>query len=125
MLKYSDLTKAQKKAIDAMVQYEPSLANAETVATRDIHFLVMKIYGDRASGGPKIGYPNWLTKHNSIRRGVVAFPGPGSKGLTEKEQTELQKSKLQKVLDESQVDEVESISDDEFMAELRANGIEV
>lgn len=124
MLKYTDLTKAQKNAIDAMVQYEPSLSSAETVATRDIHFLVMKIYGDRKSGGPKIGYPNWLTKHNSVKRGVVAFPGPQSKGLTEQEKTELEKSKLQKILDESQSDEVE-FSDAEFMDELRANGIEV
>jgi len=37
----------------------------------------------------------------------------------------LEKSKLQKILDSSEQDVVESISDDEFMAELKANGIEV
>jgi hypothetical protein len=37
----------------------------------------------------------------------------------------LEKSKLQKILDNSEEDGVESISDEEFMAELKANGIEV
>ena len=123
MLKYSDLSAAQKRAIDAMVQYDPSLADAETVNMRDVQCLVMRIYADRANGGPKIGYPNWLTRFNSVRRGVVAFPGPSSKGLTEEQQTALQKSKLQKIIDTSDSDI--QINEDEFMAELRANGITV
>lgn len=124
MLKYSDLSKGQKRCIDAFVKYHPELASAETLASKDMYHIWHEIFNDRSSGAPKIGYPHWLSKNNQIRRGVLAFPGPESKGLTEQEQTELEKSKLQKILDNSDQDEVE-FSDDEFMAELKANGIEV
>lgn len=124
MLKYSDLSKGQKRLIDAFVQYRPELATAETLASKDMYHIWQEIFADRANGGPKVGYPHWLSKHNQIRRGVLAFPGPQSKGLTEAEQTELEKSKLQKILDNSDQDQVE-FSDAEFMDELRANGIEV
>ena len=124
MLTYADLSKGQKKLIDAFVQYRPELANAETLSSKDMYYIWQEIFADRANGGPKVGYPHWLSKHNQIRRGILAFPGPQSKGLSEAEQSELEKSKLQKILDNSDQDEVE-FSDAEFMDELRANGIEV
>lgn len=125
MLKYSDLTKGQKKTIDAYVVHRPELASAETLASKDINIIWNELFVLRAKGGSKVGYPNWLTRFNSIDRGNVSFPGPGSKGLSKTEVATLEKSKLQKILDSSEQDVVESISDDEFMAELKANGIEV
>ena len=125
MLKYSDLTKGQKKTIDAYVAHRPELANAETLASKDINIIWNELFALRAKGGVKVGFPNWLTRFNHIDRGTVAFPGPGSKGLSKAEVATLEKSKLQKILDSSEQDMVESISDDEFMAELKANGIEV
>jgi hypothetical protein len=125
MLKYSDLTKGQKKTIDAYVAHRPELASAETLGSKDINIIWNELFVLRAKGGVKVGYPNWLTRFNSIDRGNVSFPGPGSKGLSKTEVATLEKSKLQKILDSSEQDVVESISDDEFMAELKANGIEV
>jgi hypothetical protein len=125
MLKYSDLTKGQKKTIDAYVAHRPELASAETLGSKDINIIWNELFALRAKGGVKVGYPNWLTRFNSIDRGNVSFPGPGSKGLSKTEVATLEKSKLQKILDSSEQDVVESISDDEFMAELKANGIEV
>ena len=125
MLKYSDLTKGQKKTIDAYVAHRPELASAETLASKDINIIWNELFVLRAKGGAKVGYPKWLTRFNSIDRGNVSFPGPGSKGLSKTEVDTLEKSKLQKILDSSEQDVVESISDDEFMAELKANGIEV
>jgi len=124
MLTYADLSKGQKKLIDAFIQYRPELATADTLNSKDMYYIWQEIFADRANGGPKVGYPHWLSKNNQIRRGVLAFPGPQSKGLTEEQRTELEKSKLQKILDNSTEDEVE-FRDDEFMAELKANGIEV
>jgi hypothetical protein len=39
MLKYSDLTKGQKKTIDAYVAHRPELATAETLASKDINII--------------------------------------------------------------------------------------
>jgi hypothetical protein len=119
MLKYSDLTKGQKRCIDAFVTYRPELASAETIATKDLFVLWQEIYSQRANGAPKVGFPNWLSNNNQIQRGLLSFPGPNSTGNA----TALEKSKLQKILNDS--DPVEEVNDDEFMAELRANGIEV
>lgn len=125
MLKYTDLSKGQKKLIDAFIEHRPELASAETLASKEMYHIWHEIYSKREDGAPKVGYPHWLSKNNQIRRGILAFPGPDSKGLTDAEMTTLEKSKLQKILDNSVEDGVESINDDEFMAELRANGIEV
>lgn len=125
MLKYSDLTNGQKKTIDAYVAHRPELASAETLGAKEINIIWNELFALRATGGVKVGYPNWLTRFNHIDRGTVAFPGPGSKGLSTEQVATLEKSKLQKILDSSHQDVVESISDDEFMAELKANGIEV
>lgn len=120
MLKYADLTKGQKRCIDAFVERYPELASAETICTKDIQKIFWEVHGTRAAGAPKIGYPLWISKNNQVARGVHAFPGPQSTG----DQTELAKSKLQKILDGSDSVEVES-NNEEFLAELRANGITV
>jgi hypothetical protein len=125
MLKYSDLSKGQRKCIYAYVAHRPELATADTIVSKEIYSIFKELEALRATGGEKVGYPNWLLKHNQIQRGVHAFPGPKSKGLTQTEMDSLEKSKLQKMLDSSPDDTVESIDDDEFVAELRANGIEV
>jgi hypothetical protein len=125
MLKYSDLSKGQRKCIDAFVAHHPELATADTLASKDMYHIWHDIFAKRADGAAKIGYPHWLSKHNQISRGILSFPGPSSKGLTTEEMNSLEKSKLQKILDNSEEDGVESISDEEFMAELKANGIEV
>ncbi len=120
MLKYSDLTKGQKRCIDAFVERYPELASAETITTKEIQKIFWEIHETRAAGAPKIGYPLWISKNNQVARGVHAFPGPQSTG----NQTELAKSKLQKILDTSDTVEVES-NDEDFLAELRDNGISV
>jgi hypothetical protein len=125
MLKYSDLSKGQKRCIDAYVAHRPELASAETLSSNDMHHMYFEIRAKRADGGPKVGYPNWLTKFNSLERGMIAFPGPNSKGISKKTsakaKSELEKSKLQEIIDTSEV----VIDEDEFAAELKANGINV
>lgn len=119
MLKYADLSKGQKRCIDAFVEHRPELASADTLASKDMYYIWQEIYAKRGDGGVKIGYPHWLSKHNQIQRGLLSFPGPNSTGDT----TALEKSKLQKILNES--DPVEEANEEEFLAELRENGIQV
>jgi hypothetical protein len=125
MLKYSDLSKGQKRCIDAFVEHRPELASAETLASKDMYYIWQEIFAKRADGGPKIGYPHWLSKFNQLERGMLAFPGPNSKGTSKKTsakaQSELEKSQLQRIIDTSDV----VIDEDEFAAELKANGITV
>lgn len=124
MLIYAKLSKGQKKLIDAFVEARPELATADTILSKDMYHIWQEIYAKRDAGGVKVGYPHWLSKHNQISRGVLSFPGPQSAGLTDKQVAKLEKSKLQKIIDTSDADDVE-ISDTEFLDELRANGIEV
>lgn len=124
MLKYANLSKGQKKLIDAFVAARPELATADTIKSKDMYHIWQEIYAKRTDGGVKVGYPHWLSKHNQISRGVLSFPGPQSAGLSATQVASLEKSKLQKIIDTSDTDGVE-ISDTEFLDELRANGIEV
>ena len=125
MLKYSELSKGQKRCIDAFVEHRPELASAETLKSKDMYHIWQEIFAKRKDGGPKIGYPHWLSKFNQIERGVLAFPGPKSKGTTKKQSakatSEFEKSKLKQIIDTSDV----QINEDEFAAELKANGINV
>jgi hypothetical protein len=124
MLKYSDLSKGQRKCINAYVAHRPELASADTIVSKEIYRIFKELEALRATGGEKVGYPNWLLKNNQIQRGVHSFPGPRSNGLTDTEINSLEKSKLQKIINTSKEDTL-GISDDEFLAELKANGIEV
>lgn len=118
MLKYSALTKGQKRCVDAFIERSPELASAESISTKQIQKLFWEIHETRAADTPKIGYPLWL-KVNTVQRGLFAWPGPQSTG----DGTELAKSKLSKILGESVV--VQSVDEAEFLAELRDNGITV
>lgn len=125
MLKYSDLTKGQKRCIDAFVSLRPELASASTITTKEVQKLFWTLHDERANGAPKVGYPLWLSANNTISRGVFAFPGPKSPAsvkVAAAKQTAAAKKKLEEILEDS---EPVSIDEDEFAAELRANGIQV
>jgi hypothetical protein len=125
MLKYADLSKGQKRCIDAFISLNPKLASAETITTKEVQKLFWDLHEKRTDGAPKIGYPLWLSANNTISRGVFAFPGPKSSGSVKDavaKQTAAAKKKLEKIIEDA---EPVSIDEDEFTAELRANGIQV
>ena len=107
-MNYSDLTKIQKRCIDAFIQLRPELANASTITRQEVEEMFFTLYEQRNSGGPKIGSPMWLIKGNKVGRGEYVFPAPnvntGEVHVTSKKTSE---------------------EDEEFLAELRANGIDV
>lgn len=151
MLKFNELSMSQKKAVVAIVQHTPALKKTGRVTLKEIIAVTQDLASKRSQGAPKIGYPNWLFKENKVERGIYQLPVPTDEevkefnaaisapkvkkakvGATKKvvakkvatTDTELEKSRLQNIIDESEVAE-EFTSDQEFLDELRANGINV
>jgi len=112
-MNYSNLSKAQKRCIDAFVRVKPELANATIITRTEIEILFKELYDARATGGEKIGYPMWLVKGEKAARGVYKFPAPN---LTEVKQT---KSNPRIVTSAIKFDEEEK----EFFTDLKNYGI--
>ena len=141
MLKFSDLTKSQKNFIARTLEIFPEYYNETTLNAKQIHAAYYKLKDDRSSTGEKLGYPNWLQSNNRVGRGTYQMPWPTEKqlsGFSTKgtavvakaakvaKNTKLDASKLQKIVDESDSVEVEyEQSDEDFLKELRDNGIAV
>lgn len=130
MLKYSDLTKSQKNFITRMLEIFPEYYSEKTLNAKQIHAAYYKLKEMRSSTQEKLGYPNWLQNKNRVGRGEYKMPWPTETELAKTSSVKVAKqefsaSKLQKIIDESPEVEVEYQSEDEFMAELRANGINV
>lgn len=123
MLTYKDLSASQRKCIDTFIQYYPEMKTATEITSKQIRSMCQEIYKKRSSGAPVIAFPNWLAKHNQLRRGVHAFPSPlGNK--TEKQILTDEKKSLEKLIDTLEPQNKDD-SDKQFLAELRANGITV
>lgn len=81
MLKFKDLSPGQKAAVLAGIAHEPALATAKEVTAKEIHRVYMELIALREQGGVKVGYPVWLSKTNTIRRGVQMWPAPTEEDL--------------------------------------------
>lgn len=75
-MNYSDLTKTQKRCIDAFIKLRPELASVPTISRPEVEALFAELFALRATGGEKIGYPMWLVKGTSVTRGHYVFPAP-------------------------------------------------
>lgn len=103
MLKYSDLTKAQKRFVDAVLKEDPSIAKTGTATRKQIESLYWTLNEKRAVGGEKVGFPNWLTGPNKVSRGVYQIPMPEATTAKAKKATTDERSRLEKIIDESEV----------------------
>ena len=108
-MNYANLTKTQKRCIDAFIRLTPELANATSISRAEVEKLFFELYEARKTGGEKIGYPMWLIKGDKVERGKYVFPAPNVKH--------------EAVVAQNQA--VKSSEDEEFLAELRENGIEI
>lgn len=102
MLKYSDLTKAQKRFVDSILKEDPSIAKSGTATRKQIESLYWTLNEKRASGGEKVGFPNWLTGPNKVARGVYQIPMPEVESVKAKKQATAERSRLEKIIDESE-----------------------
>jgi hypothetical protein len=152
MLKFASLSLSQKKCVIALIEANPSLKKDGKISLKEVVAITQDLASKRASGAPKIGYPNWLFKSNKVERGLYQLPLPTDKELsdytqsstkptavkqkvvkvktakvktvakTTQAETALEKSRLQSIIDDS-VAHDEDVED--FNAILRENGIEV
>lgn len=81
-LKYADLNKTQKRIVDALVQHDPTLATANTITRKHLEKLHWKMMDERSTGGPKLGWPNWMVRGEKIDRATYPFPGPQAEPLS-------------------------------------------
>ena len=152
MLKFASLSLSQKKCVVVLIEANPSLKKDGKISLKEVVAITQDLASKRASGAPKIGYPNWLFKSNKVERGLYQLPLPTDKELSDYTQsstkptavkqkvakvktakvktvakttqadTALEKSRLQSIIDDS-VAHDEDVED--FNAILRENGIEV
>jgi len=145
MLKFADLTKSQKTFIVRTLELFPEYRSEKTLGAKQIHASYYKMKDSRSASGEKLGYPNWLQTSNRVGRGQYEMPWPTDKQLSDFAQSAapqpkvkavktpktknatstdvaLEKSRLQKIVDESFVEDEEV---EDFNQILRENGIEV
>jgi hypothetical protein len=109
-MNYSELTKIQKRCIDAFVKIRPALAEQITITRPEVEELFQILFEARATGGEKIGYPMWLVKGDKLSRGIYEFPAPEFR------------SNAATIVKPKQVS-VKTAEDAEFLAELQEHGV--
>lgn len=137
-MKFTNLTKAQKRFIVAAINHNPALAEQTEVTRAEILDAYWTLRNARTGNEPKVGLPNWLMNTAKTGRGTYVFPAPTTAELTEYNATQtvaVQKNtsatakarkRLDTILEKGTVIEpVVTVSDEEFLAELQEAGIEV
>lgn len=117
MLKYAELTKAQKRFVDAVVATFPEVAKVGTVSRKELEYIYWELNAKRETGGEKVGFPNWLTGPNKVSRGVFQLPMPEAVAAKTKKSELDEKTRFEKIIEEADTDEyydeeVASIVDD-------------
>lgn len=150
MLKFVELSMAQKKCVIALIEAQPSLKKNGKISLKEVVAITQDLASKRTAGAVKIGYPNWLFKTNKVERGVYQLPVPTdaelssyTKDLTNKPtSSKIVKnkkvvkvaSKVKSSTDLSETTRLEKIINDsvevdqdteDFNQILRENGIEV
>lgn len=76
MLKFVDLSMAQKKCVVALIEAQPAIKKTGKISLKEVVAITQGLAVKRSEGAPKIGYPNWLFKTNKVERGVYQLPVP-------------------------------------------------
>lgn len=83
MLKFTDLSMAQKKCVVALIEAQPSLKKNSNISLKEVVAITQGLAAKRSAGAPKIGYPNWLFKTNKVERGLYQLPVPTAAELSQ------------------------------------------
>lgn len=83
MLKFADLSMAQKKCVVALIEAQPSLTKNSKISLKEVVTITQALAAKRSDGAPKIGYPNWLFKTNKVERGMYQLPTPTAAELSQ------------------------------------------
>ena len=82
MLKFADLSMAQKKCVVALIEADSTLTKTGKITLKEVSAITQKLAAKRAQGATKIGYPNWLFKANKLEKGLYQLPLPTAKELS-------------------------------------------
>lgn len=107
-MNYCDLTKGQRRCVDAFIAINPDLALASSISRAMVEDTWNITLKNRDAGGPKFAYPMWLVKGPKVSRGVYQWPSPNIVHTAVQLHTEEM-----------------SAEDKEFYDELRAHGIQI
>jgi hypothetical protein len=116
MLKYSELTKAQKRFVDAVLREFPAIKKSGTVSRKELESIYWTLNEKRQSGGEKVGFPNWLTGPNKVARGVFQVPMPEADVVKAKKTVAEEKAKFEQIVEDSvlEIDEIDDGYDTEL-----------
>lgn len=119
MLTYNDLTKAQKRFVDAVLAEFPEYKKTGTVNRKELESIYWTLNDKRATGGEKVGFPNWLTAKNKISRGVFQLPMPEAVSAKAKKAVAAEKEKFEKIVSDGIVD-IPEVDEYEYDAEVES-----
>ena len=97
MMKFSALSMSQKKCVVALIEHTPELKKTGRITLKEVVAITQDLAAKRASGGVKIGYPNWLFKSNKVEKGVYQLPVPTDAELSDYAQASVKPAKAPKV----------------------------
>lgn len=148
MKKFSELSLTQQKCVLAYLKEDATLKEKPEVTLKQVHELHNGLNAKRGAGAPFVGFPNWLFNLNKIKRGLYLLPIPTEEDITQHNQAisapkksatvkaskettsmktdaEIERSRLQRIIDDVDPIDDTSAEDAEFIRELRENGINV
>ena len=77
MLKFANLTLAQKRFVVAVLETNPQYTKNPQITLKECASIYYTLRDTRTGAkGEKIGYPNWLFNKNKVERGVYQLPNP-------------------------------------------------
>ena len=77
MLKFANLTLAQKRFVVAVIESNPQYKKDPQITLKECAAIYYTLRDKReGKKGEKIGYPNWLFNKNKVERGVYQLPIP-------------------------------------------------
>lgn len=82
MLKFADLSMAQKKCVVALIEADASLTKNGKITLKQVSAITQDLAANRDKGAVKIGYPNWLFNSNKLEKGLYQLPLPTAKELS-------------------------------------------
>lgn len=147
MKNFSELSLTQQKCVMAYLKSDPTLKDNPEMSLKQVHEMHNALNAKRGDGAPFVGFPNWLFNLNKIKRGVYLLPIPSDSDVTKfnqdlsapkkkvikasaettamKDDAEIERSRLQQIIDDVDPIDDTSAEDAEFIRELRENGINV
>ena len=84
MLKFANLSLAQKRFVVAAVEANPNYSTNPNITLKECSTIYDNVRLAReGKKGEKIGYPNWLFANNKIERGLYELPVPTEEELNQ------------------------------------------